>query len=161
MKKKLTFSTFIASLFLIGFIPFAPGTFGTLASYGIYLLLPAWLYDGTFRYLMPMLIVALALLAVVICKKAEDILGEDHGSIVLDELLGYFVATLFLPHNWLIGLYAFILFRVFDIAKPFPINRSQKLPGGWGVVVDDLLAGVYANVILQILILIYPKFFKI
>ncbi len=161
MKKKLTFSTFIASLFLIGFIPFAPGTFGTLASYGIYLLLPAWLYDGTCPYLMPMLIVALALLAVVICKKAEDILGEDHGSIVLDELLGYFVATLFLPHNWLIGLYAFILFRVFDIAKPFPINRSQKLPGGWGVVVDDLLAGVYANVILQILILIYPKFFKI
>ena len=161
MKKKLTFSTFLASLFLIGFIPFAPGTFGSLASYGLYLILPSWLYEGSCLYILPMILVALALLAVVICKKAEEILGEDHGSIVLDELLGYFVATLFLPHNWLVGLYAFILFRVFDIAKPFPINRSQRLRNGWGVVVDDLLAGVYANVILQILILIYPKFFKI
>ena len=161
MKKKLTFSTFLASLFLIGFIPFAPGTFGSLASYGLYMLLPASLYDGSCPYLLPMILVALALLAVVICKKAEEILGEDHGSIVLDELIGYFVATLFLPHNWLVGLYAFILFRVFDIAKPFPINRSQRLQGGWGVVVDDLLAGVYANVILQILTRVYPKFFNL
>ncbi len=161
MKKKLSFSTIIASLFLIGFIPFAPGTFASLASYGLYLLLPAWLFDGTCVYLLPMLIVALSLIAVVICKKAEEILGEDHGSIVLDELLGYFVAILFLPQNWLIGMYAFILFRVFDIAKPFPINRSQRLQGGWGVVVDDLLAGVYANVILQILTRVYPKFFNL
>lgn len=80
---------------------------------------------------------------------------------MLDELIGYFVATLFLPHNWLVGLYAFILFRVFDIAKPFPIYRSQKLRNGWGVVIDDVLAGIYANVLLQILILIYPKFFTI
>ncbi|MDD3562332.1 MAG: phosphatidylglycerophosphatase A [Candidatus Cloacimonetes bacterium] len=161
MNKKLTFITFLASLFLIGFIPFAPGTFASLASYGLYLLLPAWLYDGPYPYLLPIAIVALALIAVLICKKAEQILGEDHGSIVIDELVGYFVATLFLPHNWLIGLYAFILFRVFDIAKPFPIYRSQKLRNGWGVVIDDVLAGVYANVVLQILILIFPKFFKI
>ncbi|MCB5261603.1 MAG: phosphatidylglycerophosphatase A [Candidatus Cloacimonetes bacterium] len=161
MKKKLTFSTIIGSLFLIGFVPFAPGTFGSLASYGLYLILPSWLYDKSCPYMLPMILVALALLAVVICKKAEEILGEDHGSIVLDELVGYFVATLFLPHNWLVGLYAFILFRVFDIAKPFPIYRSQKLRNGWGVVIDDLLAGIYANVLLQILIRIYPKFFTI
>lgn len=161
MKKKITFSTFFASLFLIGFIPFAPGTFGSLAAYGLYLLLPAWLWEGTALYILPLLIAVLSGVGVAICTKAEDILGKDHGSIVLDELLGYFVATLFLPHNWLIGLYAFILFRVFDIAKPFPIYRSQKLPGGWGVIVDDLLAGLYANILLQILILIYPKFFII
>jgi len=69
------------------------------------------------------------------------------------------VATLFLPQSWLIGLYALVLFRVFDIAKPFPVNRAQKLPAGWGVVMDDLLAGVYANLSLRLLILIYPSFF--
>ncbi|MCB5264840.1 MAG: phosphatidylglycerophosphatase A [Candidatus Cloacimonetes bacterium] len=161
MNKKHNLSTFLGTLFFIGLVPFAPGTFGSLASYGIYLLLPGWLYDGSYPYLLPLILVALTLVAVRICKKAEEILGEDHGSIVLDELVGYFVATLFLPHNWLIGLYAFILFRVFDIAKPFPIYRSQKLRNGWGVVIDDVLAGVYANVVLQILILIFPKFFKI
>jgi phosphatidylglycerophosphatase A len=159
MKKKITFSTLVASLFLIGFIPFAPGTFGSLTGYGIYMLLPKKLYDGSCPFVMPMMVVGLALAAVVICSKAEAILGKDHGSIVLDELLGYFVATLFLPHSWLIGLYAFILFRVFDIAKPFPIFRSQSLSGGWGVVVDDLLAGLYANILLQILLRMYPRFF--
>jgi len=161
MTKKVTFSTFIASLFLIGFIPLAPGTFGSLAGYGIYMLLPDWIYDGSCPLFLPLLIAGLALLGVVICHKAEDVLGNDSGTIVLDELLGYFVATLFLPHNWLIGLYAFILFRVFDIAKPFPIYRSQKLGGGWGVVIDDLLAGVYVNIFMQILIRVYPRFFGI
>ncbi len=159
MKKKITFSTLVASLFLIGFLPIAPGTFGSLTAYGIYLLLPGWIYDGSCPAFLPLMIIGLSLLAVVICRRAEKVLGEDAGSIVLDELLGYFVATLFLPHNWLIGLYAFILFRVFDIAKPFPINRSQRLRGGWGVVVDDLIAGLYANVLLHIIIRVYPSFF--
>lgn len=156
---KFNVSTFLASLFGIGFIPLMPGTFGSLAAYGIYLLIPAALYSGLGLYIMPVIILAVSLAAVFISKKAEYTLGEDAGSIVIDELCGYFVATLFLPHNWLIGLYAFILFRVFDIAKPFPIYRSQKLKGGWGVVVDDLLAGLYANLLLHILIRIYPKFF--
>jgi phosphatidylglycerophosphatase A len=78
---------------------------------------------------------------------------------VIDEVCGYFVAVMFLPKSLLIGVYAFVLFRVFDIAKPFPISRSQNLPKGWGVVVDDILAGFYANVLTQIIIKIYPKFF--
>jgi len=57
------------------------------------------------------------------------------------------------------AIYAFALFRVFDIAKPFPINVSQRLKGGWGVVVDDLLAGFYANVVIQFIKLIAPSFF--
>ncbi|MDI3503285.1 MAG: phosphatidylglycerophosphatase [Candidatus Cloacimonadota bacterium] len=161
MKQKLTFSTFCASLLMIGFIPLAPGTFGSLAGYGIYMLLPNWLYDGSCPLVLPMLILGFALAAVVLCTKAEDILGHDSKAIVLDEFLGYFVATLFLPHSWLIGLYAFILFRVFDIAKPFPIYRSQQITGGWGVVIDDLLAGIYANVLLQIVIRVFPRFFGI
>ncbi|MDD4100382.1 MAG: phosphatidylglycerophosphatase A [Candidatus Cloacimonetes bacterium] len=155
---KLSFSTLVASLFGIGFIPFMPGTFGSLAAFGIYMLIPAelWFYG---QYIVLGLLLALSLAAVFISRAAEKILGEDAGSIVIDELLGYFVATLFLPHNWLIGLYAFILFRVFDIAKPFPIYRSQRISGGWGVVIDDLIAGLYANLLIQILIRIYPSFF--
>lgn len=161
MKRQLNFNTVLASLFGIGFIPFAPGTFGSLAAFGIYLLLPGSLYEGAWIYLFPIIVLALALLSVRLCHKAETVLGEDAGSIVLDEFWGYFVATLFLPHSWLIGIYAFVLFRVFDIAKPFPIYRSQRLKRGWGVIIDDLLAGLYANIIIQILIRIYPVFFGI
>jgi phosphatidylglycerophosphatase A len=161
MKRQLNFNTVLASLFGIGFIPFAPGTFGSLAAFGIYLLLPGSCYAGAGLYIFPFVILLPALLSVKLCHKAETVLGEDAGSIVLDEFWGYFVATLFLPHSWLIGIYAFVLFRVFDIAKPFPIYRSQRLKRGWGVIVDDLLAGLYANIIIQILIRIYPVFFGI
>ncbi|HCM15313.1 MAG TPA: phosphatidylglycerophosphatase A [Candidatus Cloacimonas sp.] len=161
MKRQLNFNTVLASLFGIGFIPFAPGTFGSLAAFGIYLLLPGSCYAGAGLYIFPFVILLPALLSVKLCHKAETVLGEDAGSIVLDEFWGYFVATLFLPHSWLIGIYAFVLFRVFDIAKPFPIYRSQRLKRGWGVIVDDLLAGLYANIIIQILFRIYPVFFGI
>ncbi|MCB5260643.1 MAG: phosphatidylglycerophosphatase A [Candidatus Cloacimonetes bacterium] len=161
MNTKLSINTLLATFFGIGHVPFAPGTFGSFAAFAIYLILPASLYAGAWSFLFPVAILLLALISVRICYKAEFVLGEDASAIVLDEIWGYFIATLFLPHNWLIGLYAFLLFGVFDIAKPFPIYRSQKLKKGWGVVVDDLLAGIYANIILQILIRIYPKFFGI
>ncbi len=109
-------------------------------------------------YALPALIV-LCLIAVFLSTKAEKTLGKDNGSIVIDEFCGYYVSVLFLPHNWLIGLYAFALFRVFDIAKPFPIKKVQELPGGWGVVTDDIIAGIYTNILIQILTKIYPKFF--
>lgn len=159
MNQKITFSTVLGSLLLVGFIPVAPGTFGSLAAYGIYLLLPATLFSGNMQYLLLLIVALAAFISVPICTASEKILGKDAGSIVIDELIGYFVATLFLPHTWLIGLYAFVLFRVFDIAKPYPIYRIQSLPKGWGVVADDVLAGVYANILLQILIRIYPGFF--
>jgi phosphatidylglycerophosphatase A len=160
MKQKLDIAGVFATFFWVGKIPFAPGTFGSLAAFGLYLLLP-FAYNGIWVYLFPALILLLALASVKICFKAEQSMGEDASAIVLDEVWGYLIATVFLPHNWLIGLYAFILFRVFDIAKPFPIYRSQKIKGGWGVIIDDLLAGLYANILLQILIRIYPKFFGI
>jgi len=156
---KLSLYPLLASLFGIGYIPFMPGTFGSLAAFGLYLLLPAALFVGGGYYLLLAGLLLVALLGVPICRKAEYSLGEDAGSIVLDELCGYFVAVLFLPQSWMVGLYAFVLFRVFDIAKPFPIYRSQSIPKGWGVMIDDLLAGLYANILLQILIRIYPRFF--
>lgn len=159
MKDRQKAVNLLASLLGTGYIPFMPGTFGSIAAYGVYLLLPKLLYEGIQMWYSLTGLLVISFIAVYISGKAEKDLGEDAPQIVIDELCGYFVATLFLPKTWLIGLYALVLFRVFDIAKPFPINRSQRLRGGWGVVIDDLLAGIYANVLLQVLIRIYPGFF--
>ncbi|PKN72940.1 MAG: phosphatidylglycerophosphatase A [Candidatus Cloacimonetes bacterium HGW-Cloacimonetes-3] len=151
--------SFLASFFGIGFLPKMPGTWGSAAAFGLYLLLPATAFSGAgLLYTLPIFAI-FCLFAVYVSGKAELKLGHDSGHIVIDEVCGYFVAVMFLPQTLLVGLYAFLFFRVFDIAKPFPISRSQKLPKGWGVVVDDLLAGLFANVLTQIIIRIYPKFF--
>jgi len=79
----------------------------------------------------------------------EAIWGKDHGRVVIDEIAGMAISLLFLPVNWKVVLAALILFRFFDIVKPLYIRRVEALPGGWGVMFDDVLAGVYTNVILQ------------
>lgn len=151
--------TFLASFLGIGFLPGMPGTWGSIAAFGLYLLIPEGAFLGNgLLYSLPVFI-AFCLISVYLSTKAEKRLGHDSGHIVIDEVCGYFLSVMFLPQTWLIGIYAFVLFRVFDIAKPFPANRSQNLPRGWGVVIDDLIAGIYANILLQIIIKIYPKFF--
>jgi phosphatidylglycerophosphatase A len=161
MTKKLNIWTFLGTFFGVGFIPKAPGTFGSLAAYGIYLLLPSICFEPINRLWYLLALAAFSLIAVLISDRSERTLGHDAGAIVVDEVAGYFLSVAFLPKTWLVGLYAFVLFRVFDIAKPFPISRSQRLKGGWGVVIDDLLAGVYAIILLLIINSIYPKFFGI
>jgi len=149
--------SFLATCLGIGNIPIAPGTFGSLFALLIYIVLPQ-------RFMglgaMPLNLLALAMLclvAVFICTKAEQKLGKDAPAIVLDEVCGYFVAVILFPKTWMVGLLAFVFFRIFDIAKPYPIGRSQKLPAGWGVVVDDLLAGAAAALLIGILYLYYPQ----
>ncbi|MDY0151217.1 MAG: phosphatidylglycerophosphatase A [Candidatus Cloacimonas sp.] len=158
-KPKLDFNTFIATFLGIGFLPGMPGTWGSLAAFGLYLLIPDGIFLGLGLFIAIPVFILFCLASVYVSSKAELKLGHDSGHIVIDEVCGYFLAVMFLPQTWIIGIYAFELFRVFDIAKPFPINRSQNLPKGWGVVVDDLIAGIYANVLLQLIIIIYPRFF--
>ena len=131
----------------LGMVPFAPGTFGTLGGVALGLLLPESLW----------LLGAVAVLLVVglpLARLAERVTGRaDPGSFVLDEVAGYLVALLWLPEGhdrWLVLSLAFLAFRLFDIAKPPPVRRLERLPGGWGVMVDDLAAGVYANLLLQV-----------
>ena len=159
-KRSLTPATFFATVFGVGFVPKAPGTFGTLVAAAAYLLLSpllslpgsAWWYAGG--------LLALSAVSVWLSSLAEKTLGHDAPQIVIDEVCGYFAAVLLVPvHNWQVALYAFVLFRAFDIAKPWPINVSQKLPRGWGVVADDLLAGAFANIIIQIMLKLSPGFF--
>lgn len=154
--------TILGSVFGIGFIPFMPGTFGTLAAALLYLSIPeTWLTGFPELLYTGSAIIILFFLGVFVSTKAEAKLGHDAGSIVIDEFVAYFICVLFLPKSYLMAVYTFAIFRVFDIAKPQPIKLSQKLKGGWGVMVDDLLAALFTNVFMQALIRIYPRFFNI
>ncbi len=153
MMKKI--SIYISTLFGIGYFPKAPGTAGTLFAAMVYFILPEkWL--GNIYLIFSILF--LSLISVLFISKAEKKLGHDNGKIVIDEFFGYFVAMMFLPKSLLILSLAFILFRIFDIFKPEPVNVLQKLPKGWGVMADDIMAGIYTNICLQILL--YFKYIK-
>ena len=96
---------------------------------------------------------ALAVLACWVAGRAEEILGgKDSGTIVIDEVVGFLVTMACLPVTWKHLLLGFVLFRIFDVAKPFPIRILERhVPGGWGVVVDDVVAGIYAQAALRVL----------
>jgi len=142
-----------ASFGYVGFAPVAPGTVGSAAAIPFFLLLrlahSAWL--------------EIAVCAAIVAAGAwsaritEQALGvEDPGPVVIDEVVGMFVSLLFLPATWLVVLAAFLAFRVFDIVKPWPADRFEHIPGGWGVMADDVMAGVYANLTLQFLLWARP-----
>ena len=154
--------TVLSTLFGIGFIPFMPGTFGTLTAAVVYLGLPSdWFnsFPGVFYLITGVMI--LFFFGVFISGKAEKKLGHDAGCIIIDEFAGYLLCVLFLPKSILMAIYTFVVFRVFDIAKPQPIKLSQKLSGGWGIMVDDVLAAVYTNLFMQLMIRLYPTFFRL
>ena len=142
----------------------ASGTWGTFAAGliygGLYLLLVSWVEVPwwAFNVAIAVLILAGSAVGIALGPWAEKHYGrKDPSQFVLDEAVGYWLAMLFLPLAagpkvvLTAMIVQFFLFRVADIIKPCPANRSQKLPHGWGIVVDDLLAAVYCNVIAQIL----------
>lgn len=139
---------FFATAGFVGLIPKAPGTFGTTVAIPIAFLLAR---GGPNFYL-----IATALLiafSIYISEMHERVLGtHDSKQIVIDEVVGYLVAFAWLPITWQSFLAAFMLFRFFDILKPYPISvLDAKVKGGLGVVVDDLAAGLIANVLLQVI----------
>jgi len=139
-------SRVIASVFGIGYIPALPGTLGSLAG--------LLLYAAYFHRLGGAVwgsIAALTLVGLFASHKALQGSGEtDPSWIVIDELLGMLVSLAALPLRWPIVLLGFCLFRFFDIIKLFPLNRLERLPGAWGVLLDDIGAGLYTWFILQI-----------
>jgi len=130
----------IATLGPVGRLPVAPGTWGSGAAAILW-----WWLAGVFQFaLLASFIVLLAILSIIVSTIAEQRLGCDARPIVIDEVVGQWLALLWCPHSWIWFAGGFVLFRVFDIFKPFPVRASQKLPGGWGVTIDDILAGLYA-----------------
>ena len=140
---------FLATGFYIGYIPIAPGTFGTILSLPLcYVLASLELFPAIIMTAL------LVVLAVWIADSAEKLLrANDPGCIVVDEIVGMVVTLVGLPFNLTTALIGFIIFRILDIAKPFPIRALDKrLPGGYGVVADDVAAGVIANLLLRLIV---------
>ena len=142
---------FLAFGFGSGLSPVAPGTMGTLAAMPLWLLLaqfPMWFY----------LLATLAVIAVgpYLCGKTSKDLGvHDHGGIVWDEFAGLLVTMIAVPVGWWPALLGFVAFRFFDVLKPWPIGwLDKRVDGGWGIMVDDLLAGVYALIVVHLVLMI-------
>lgn len=146
-------SRHIATLGFIGYLPKAPGTFGSLVGLLFVTLLPL---SGIKLLVFILLLFSLGTWT---SDEAERSLGKDSGHIVIDEFCGYLVAVLLVPKTIGYLFAAFVLFRLFDIFKPPPIRRIEKtIPGGAGIMLDDIMAGIYANICIQLWIyLILPK----
>jgi phosphatidylglycerophosphatase A len=135
---------FVASVFGIGYIPVAPGTFGSAAGLVVWALVPRTdLAQGV-------AIVALLAIGSWAGSIAEHHFGRvDPRQVVIDEVMGMMITLFMNPVGWLGAIVAFLMFRIFDVVKPFPANRLEKLPGGLGVMADDGMAAVYANLALR------------
>jgi phosphatidylglycerophosphatase A len=145
------FFLFLATGFGVGYSPVAPGTLGTLIAIPVYYFLseiPSPLYEIT--------LIGFFFLSVWISENAERLFGKkDDPRIVIDEIMGFLITMLWVPKTLPFVIMGFFLFRFFDILKPFPIRRLEKrLRGGFGVVLDDVAAGVYANIVLQFICLV-------
>ena len=132
---------FLAFGFGSGLAKFAPGTFGTLAAIPLYLLLvqlPWWMYA--------LLTVAAFFIGIRICQITSDDLNvHDFSGIVWDEFVGFWITMIAVPATWQWILAGFVLFRLFDIVKPWPVKiADKKVKGGFGIMLDDVLAGFYA-----------------
>ena len=155
------FSHLLASFFGIGLLPFAPGTWGSLAGL---LLFFSFIYLQLSFFLLVSLFLCFVILAIVVCSIAsKDLVEKDHKAIVIDEVAGAWLSFLFIPvlgiydfsssewqkESYLAAFFLFGLFRFFDIFKPHPISFiDRRFKSGFGVVLDDLVAGIFAGLTL-------------
>ncbi|OMH39369.1 phosphatidylglycerophosphatase A [Motiliproteus sp. MSK22-1] len=135
-----------------GAASFAPGTWGTVAA-----LLPYYFLQDL--SLLPYLaVIVISFLAgIYICgQTSKDLKVHDHGGIVWDEFVGLWITLMAVPTGWHWVALGFVLFRIFDIAKPWPIRwADRQVSGGFGIMLDDVLAGIYAWIVLQLIILMF------
>jgi len=135
-----------------GYFPIVAGTFGTIPAWLI-----GWFLLGSHPALMAAAVVISFFLSVWSAGRAEDFLGHDSKKIVIDEWAGMFISFLFLPYRLDVYAAAFIFFRFYDVIKPYPAGRSEGLSGGWGITMDDVWAGVYANLTCWLCIIILSR----
>lgn len=143
----------VATCGQIGAIPFAPGTFGSIPG----LLLALWLHHLGLWWVEAAVILIVFFVGVWAASRAEEHYGLiDPGPVVIDEVLGMLVTLAFLPVGVTGAIVGFIIFRVCDVIKPPPARQMERLPGGWGVMSDDLMAGVWGLVITRLLVWMFP-----
>ncbi|MGD9899593.1 MAG: phosphatidylglycerophosphatase A [Calditrichaceae bacterium] len=129
-----------------GYAPFAPGTAGSLVGLILFYLIPfsseAWLGIITLIFFV----------GVWTSSEIEKNHGTDPGLVVIDEVAGIWISLIFLPKTIPVFILGFLFFRIFDIWKPAPARQSQDLKAGWGIMIDDVIAGIYSNILLQIIV---------
>ncbi|MDX2479233.1 MAG: phosphatidylglycerophosphatase A [Desulfuromusa sp.] len=143
---------FLSSNAGLGYAPVAPGTFGTLAG------IPVFYYLSRFSWSLQLItLIAILFLSIWLCDIAGKYYAEaDDGRIVIDELIGYLITTAFLPFSWPVAILGFFWFRVFDILKPPPANWfDREMKNGLGVTLDDVIAGIYAAILLRICLALF------
>jgi phosphatidylglycerophosphatase A len=144
------FILFFATGFGVGYSPITPGTLGTLITVPIYYFLSAIqspIYEVT--------LIAFFFLSVWISEKAQIFFGKkDDPRIVIDEMMGFLITMLWVPKTALFIIIGFFLFRFFDIVKPPPIRLIERAKGGLGIALDDVIAGVYSNIVLHLIYLV-------
>lgn len=137
-----------ATVFFVGLSPVAPGTVGTLAAIPLYYFFMSSLDPGSYMLVTIMFV----MFAIFVSGRTAAAYGkEDPGEVVIDEVAGYFVTMAFLPPTWPSMIAGFLIFRVMDIVKPPPARQMERLPGGVGIVLDDVMAGFYANLVLLVM----------
>lgn len=144
---------FLASSAYVGYFPIAPGTAGSVV--GVFL-------DLGLRATGSLWVHAAVILAVTVAGVwaagvvEKQLAAKDPSVVVIDEVAGMLLALYLLPLSWLGYLVGFLVFRLFDIVKPFPARQSERLPGGIGIMVDDLIAGLYTHLVLRFVSLWWP-----
>lgn len=139
------FALAVATALGVGYAPVAPGTFGSAVGLLLWYLLPA-----------SPIAQAVAIAVIIVVGSWSGTVAEHHfgrsdpGYVVIDEVAGMLVTLFLVPVGWAGALLAFLLFRLSDIVKPYPANRLERLPGGAGIMADDVMAGVYANLALRL-----------
>lgn len=139
----------LGTVLFAGYFPVAPGTVGSAVALALFWLLP-FTDNGTIA-------ISFALAGLFLGVPAADYLEQRHGDdpsiVVFDEAVGMWLALVFLPKIWWVALASFLLFRLFDIVKPQPARYFDRQRGGGGIMMDDVIAGVYANIVMQVVLL--------
>ncbi|MBR9975674.1 MAG: phosphatidylglycerophosphatase A [Bacteroidetes bacterium] len=138
----------LGTVLFAGYFPFASGTVGSAVALALYWVLP-FTENGTIT-------ISFALAGLLLGVPAATFLEQQHGDdpslVVFDEAVGMWLALVFLPKIWWVALSAFLLFRLFDIVKPQPARYFDRMSGGGGIMMDDVVAGLYANIVMQIVL---------
>ncbi len=147
-----TFEKFVGSGFLTGYIPTASGTFGSLAALIIYFI-PGF---EKLIILIPTIII-FTIYGIYVGSKFENQYGKDPAECTIDEVVGMWITLILVPKTIFTAIVAFIIWRIMDIIKPAPARQAEILPGGLGIMMDDVIAGIYSLVLVHLILLIFVR----
>jgi len=144
------FEKFIGSGFYTGYIPLTSGTFGSLAALLIY-----WIPGFENPYIIIPAIILFTSYGIYVGNKFDKVYGKDPAECTVDEMVGQWITLLFLPKTILITILAFLTWRLFDIIKPYPARKLEKLTGGTGIMADDVVASIYSLIFVHLILFIF------